>query len=119
MEELVADGIVFDESEQKSKSKYTPGDQIEELISKHDISNHINDIDDIIGLFNQFHPTEMELLATIHYLQTTSTKYYGSPPTKDEIVEKVMTVKRGKFSRDLVSRAFDALHETGLFAWIS
>lgn len=117
MDELLADGIVFDDSGQKSKSIYIPGDQIGELLSNHDISNYVDDINDIISLFNQFHPTEMELLATIHYLQTTSTKYFGNPPKKEEIIEKVLAIKRDKFSKTLVSRAFDALAKADLFAW--
>lgn len=117
MDELLADDIVLDKSEHKSKSKYVPGNQLDELLSKYNISNYEKDIDDIINLFNQFHPTEMELLATIHYLQNTSTKYYGTPPQKDEIINKVISIKRGRFDRELVSRAFDALEENGLFEW--
>ena len=56
----------MDKSEHKSKSKYVPGNQLDELLSKYNISNYEKDIDDMINLFNQFHPTEMELLATIH-----------------------------------------------------
>ncbi|MDD2422388.1 MAG: hypothetical protein PHU78_09670 [Heliobacteriaceae bacterium] len=117
MDELVADGIVIDRSEQKSKSVYKPGENTDELMNQHDISQYIDEIDDIIKLFNQFHPTEMELLATIHYLQTTATKYYGTAPTKNEVVEKVLTVKRDKFSQELISRAYDALKQADLFAW--
>lgn len=117
MDELLADGIVCDLSGQKSKSVYIPGENADELMNQHDISKYIDEIDEIIQLFNQFHPTEMELLATIHYLQTTSTQYYGKAPTKKEVIQKVLTVKRDKFSQELISRAYDALGNADLFAW--
>ena len=117
MDELAVDGIVIDQFEQQSKSKYIPGDQIEELLNNHDISHYLNDIDSIIGLFNQFHPSEMELLATIHYLQTTTAKYYGKVPEKNSVIDNVINIKRDKFERNLISRAYDALQNSGLFTW--
>lgn len=117
MDELLVDGIIADISQQKSKSVYIPGEQIEELLGNHDISEHINDIDNIINLFDQFKPNEMELLATIHYIQTTSAKYYGQVPEKDYVVEKVIDIKKERFSKDLVSRVYDVLEIEGLFGW--
>lgn len=119
LDELVADGVLKDTSNTPKKSVYVPGDWGSEILNKHSdsLASYRQDIDQIIKLITNFRPVDLELLATIHYFQTSYGKYYKSPPSKDFVINKVIETKKDKFAPDLISRAYDALQSAGLFEW--
>ncbi|HHV99137.1 MAG TPA: hypothetical protein GXX36_06135 [Clostridiaceae bacterium] len=127
MDDMTADGVVIDENAvsilnsnfKTGKSKYLPGDNIDKLLSMYqdDISRFTETIDSVINVFREFDHTELELLSTIHFYQTTLTNFYGKPANKSEVIVKVKNAKGEKFKDDLISRAYDALKEAGIFNW--
>lgn len=121
MEDLQIDNIVLDQSKEASKSVYTPGSNADTIISSYSdqLNPYSSDISQIIDLFKQFPPTALELLATVHFFQTTSAKYYKRAPEKEAVIDRVVQVKKRKFKRELISTAYDALNQAGLFEWKS
>lgn len=121
IDELILENIINDISRDSHRSHYVPGEDLDNFIAKfsNDLNKIKNEIDEVIELFNEFPPNAMELLATIHYFQTTYVNYYGKEPTKQKILNQVFAVKGNKFETELVSKAYDALKNTGLFNWVS
>ncbi|KKM11066.1 hypothetical protein SY88_10430 [Clostridiales bacterium PH28_bin88] len=119
MDELVADGILEDMSVTPSKSVYVTGDRDKEILDRHWnlLEPYREDINQIIKLLTNFRPVDLEMLATIHYFQTSYAKFYKNPPAKEFVIAKVVETKKDKFDSDLISRAYDALQSAGLFAW--
>jgi len=121
VDQLLLDNILVDESGQPSKSIYKPGSHSEELINMHhdELDKYVNDIETVIRVFSRLNPTQMELLATIHFFQTTLTKYYQQPPQKEVVIQRVLEAKGDKFSHQTISGFYDTLEKAGLFAWSS
>ena len=117
LDELVADGIIKDMSSTPKKSVYVPDEKDNEILEMHyeSLMPYRDDINQIIKLLTNFGPADLELLATIHYFQTSYGKFYKNPPSKDFVVAKVIETKKDKFAPDLISRAYDALQSAGLF----
>lgn len=116
VDELMADGIINDESNTKNKSQYLPGQNNSELVDCYleELSTWIPVLNQVINSFSNASPSDMELLATTHYFENTMHKYYKRTPDTKELVEKVYEVKNGKFDRDKVLRAYEQLKEIGL-----
>lgn len=121
VDQLLLDNIFVDESGQPSKSIYKPGCQSEELINMHhdELNKYNHEIKTVIKVFSHLNPTQMELLATIHFFQTTLTKYYRQPPQKEVVIQRVIKAKGDKFSHQTISGFYDILEKAGLFAWSS
>lgn len=128
MDDMVADKVVTDNKAlnfanisnvKTSSSKYILGDNAKELLELYnkDLNKYTATIDSVIEVFSEFDHTSLELLSTIHYFQTTLTSYYNKPANKDEVIIKVKEAKGDKFKDDLISRAYDALKEAGIFDW--
>jgi hypothetical protein len=119
MDELQADGIIVDQCDHHNRSEYIPGEEIDTLLKKY--SDPINavaeEIDQILSMFRQLTPTDMELIATVHYFQNTFSKFYKKHPPKDTVIEKVYSTKQGKFDKKIISAAYDALENAGLYNW--
>jgi len=119
MDELVADNILHDASETKKWSYYLPGEKADEIIITYDddVKPFKDKIDKLLGVFGRFGPTELELLATIHYFYITHKKYFRKSPSKNLVIEKVIMVKKDKFTQEIIDKAYDALEAAGLFYW--
>ncbi len=127
MDDMAADGIVTDENAtnmcnsnlKTNRSKYLPGDNVDKLLEMYsgDLSKFTTTIDNVIDVFREFDHTGLELLSTIHFFQTTLTDFYKKPADKAEVIMKVKKAKGGKFEDDLISRAYNALKEAGIFDW--
>ncbi|HHY38389.1 MAG TPA: hypothetical protein GX507_05615 [Clostridia bacterium] len=121
MDELVADGILEDHSGTPNKSVYMPGDRAAELVDNYSqqLVQYDRDINQVLNLLRDLGPADLELLATIHYFQTSYGKFYKRQPTKEFVIDKVVETKKNKFGRDKISCAYDALRKAGLFEWQS
>lgn len=119
MDELIADGVIADQSTQTSRSDYVPAKAIDELLGSFSgmLDPIKSDIDLVIDLFSDLSPTEMELLATIHYFHSTLADYYRNSPDTETVIQRVLQAKGGKFSRDQIFRAYEALRQSGVLAW--
>lgn len=119
MDELVADNILTDTSATPKWSHYLPGDRADEIITTYheEIELFKDKIENLLGLFGRFGPTDLELLATIHYFYVTHNRYFRKPPSKNWVIDKVIMAKKDKFAPKLVNDAYDALEVAGLFEW--
>lgn len=124
MDDMTVDGIVSDVNAINSniktnKSKYVPGDNIDKLLGmfNSDINNFTSTIDTVIDVFREFDHTDLELLSTIHFFQTTLTNFYNKPAEKEEVIMKVKKAKGDKFKDELISEAYNALKKAGIFDW--
>jgi len=71
----------------------------------------------VVCFFSKSHQFQMELFSTLHYLHYSFTVYYQEPPSKEKIIQELAKIKRDRFKEYLVSSAYDALDEAGLFEW--
>jgi len=128
MDDMTADHVVKDDNAlntpntnnvKTSKSKYLPGDNIDELLKMYsnDLNKFTSTIDSVVDVFRKYDHTSLELLSTIHFFQTTLTNFYNKPADKDEVIMKVKKAKGDKFKDDLISRTYDELKEAGIFDW--
>jgi len=119
MDDLIVDNIIKDVSDRKDRSEYIPGDEIDNLINtfKPKIEPLTKDIDLIVQVFNNMGPGLLELLSTIHYLQTSFTKHYKESPSKETVVNKVLELKKSKFDKEIIEKVYDKMEEAGLFNW--
>ncbi len=119
MDDLIVDNIIKDVSKRKDRSEYISSDEIDVLIDnfKSELEHLTEDIDLIVQVFNNIEPSLLELLSTIHYLQTSFTKYYKKAPSREIVVNKVLELKKTKFSKSKVEDVYDIMEEVGLFNW--
>lgn len=115
---LILDGVIVDACANNSCSEYLPGNLIEDFLNQHKIPDrHQADVDDVIGCLKNLAPSIMELISTVHYAYRAIKDYYEKEPSKEDVVESVYKAKKGKFSRDIMGEAYDALKTSGLLNW--
>jgi len=119
LDELVAEKIIADQSDTPKKSNYVPGEKSNDILNTYNksLAPYINEINEIIELLANYGPVELELLATVHYIQTSYSKFYKKVLSKDFVVSKVLEIKKEKFSQGEISGAYDSLQKNGLFGW--
>lgn len=126
MDDMIADHVVIDENAinsnvkiRRSSSKYLPGANVDKLLNMYneDLSKITATIDNVVNVFHKFGHTDLELLSTIHYFQTTLSDFYNKPADEKEVIMKVQKAKGNKFNDELISKAYNTLKEAGIFEW--
>lgn len=119
MDDLLVDSVIIDRSASSSRSSYVPGPEIEEVIHLYekDIRRYQQEIADVINMFSDLRPNQMEILATIHYFHVALKRFYGKSPDKELVVKRVFEVKGEKFEREVISRIYDTMNKAGLLVW--
>lgn len=119
MDDLLVDGVIVDKSASSSRSSYVVGPEIDEVIHLYEgeIRRYQQQIADVIAMFSDLRPNQMEILATIHYFYVALKRFYGKSPEKELVVERVWGVKGEKFEREIISRVYDTMNKAGLLVW--
>ncbi len=116
MDDLISDQVMSDASEERQKSEYQIGINSQSLIREY--SNYIQAIepivDNVVTELRHYNPRNLELIATVHYVNLGYKRYYHKEPTVNEIVNLVMEVKGNKFSEKTIMGACDALVRMGM-----
>lgn len=116
MDDLILNQIMCDASEDRQKSKYQAGEQGYALIEEY--SEYIQAVapvvDNVVSELCQYNPRTLELIATVHYVNTGYKRYFQKEPSSNVIVDLVMDVKGNKFSEKTIIGACDALSRMGM-----
>lgn len=117
LSDLIADGIIDDQSAESSHSEYVIGKTFDELVKKFsiDLKKYAPQIDELIDLFKEKGPSAMEILATIHYIKTALERYYHTAPEKEIVVNRVYAIKGNRFKKEDIAKGYDFLSRTRLF----
>jgi len=119
MDDLLVEKIIVDKSDKSGRSQYDVGSQMPELCAmyKCELTKYESEIEDVIKMFRDLKPNEMEILATIHYFHVSLKRFFGTSPTKQLVLEKVVGVKGKKFTSEFIEQAYDIMQQAGLLAW--
>jgi hypothetical protein len=73
----------------------------------------INKLEAIIERYGVFSPKDLELLSTVHFIATDMAEIYRKKDVH-EILNRVKSIKRNKFSWNEIKSAYNKLQEWGL-----
>jgi uncharacterized protein len=117
VEWLIADGVVVDRSNQADKySNYAPGPAINELLNVHEGALRVVEgkIKSIAGALAKMRPEKLELFATLDYVYRQETASGGSHGRKSAVISRFIEIKKDKFSRVQVEKAYDVMVQAGI-----
>ncbi len=116
VESLLADEVIVDQSKKSEYSNYRLGPNAESLLAAFatQLRPHIKTIDRVVKALGGFKPTDLELIATLHFIAQKLPKLFQREATKNEIVREFKSVKGDKFSDQEISAWYDALGKAGL-----
>ena len=116
-DDLIADQVISDQSQDRSSSKYAPGPACQSLLKKQQavLKKEQSKLNNVVAFFRGMPPNELELVTTIHYIYC-SEKILRNPK-KDSVINAVFEIKKRKYTRDIVRLRFEALDKAGLLTW--
>ena len=99
-------------------TSFAPGTNCEVLLSKarRQLREHKTILDEVVNTFSSLDPSPMELVSTIHYVQSSYRQWCNDRPSKDQVVQSVVEIKKDKFSEDFVNRVYDILKQAALLS---
>lgn len=117
VELLFADEVLKDASSSPEKySNYRPDAGASKLIQSHAsaLEPYQATIDKVVRSLLPFRPEHLELLATLVYLFRQLKAGGGPGPWKERVIDRLVQVKKDKFTREEVVIAYDALVQANL-----
>ncbi|SRR6266566_4587574 len=115
-QDLLLDQAIEDKSISEGQSNYVPGRNCDALLRRFtsELKQHKGNLDRVANMFSQLDPSQMELVATIHYVHSSHAQWFKEVPTKEGIVESVLKVKGQKFSKEFVEHVYDVVRDAKL-----
>ncbi len=116
---LLADRVLIDRSDNKEKfSNYAPGEAGETLLALHAeyVRRYRKEVRTMVKTFVPLRPERLELLTTLDYLYRQKRASGGNGPRKQWVVDRFLQLKRDRFKKEEVERAYDAMAAAGLVA---
>ena len=115
-DDLIVDDVVRDTAQAEARSSYAPGPNCTLLLdkAKRQLLAHQKKLDEVEKFFSGLDVFRMELVSTIHYVHNSYRNWHKDPPSKEQVVESVVEIKKGKFEANFVDRVYDILAEAGL-----
>jgi len=116
VESLLADEVVADRSPKPDYSNYRLGPNGNELLRwfEDEIRPHLPIINRVVHALGKFKPTELELIATLHFIALRLQQVHRREPQKRDVIREFKSVKGEKFSEEEVSAWYDSLKQAGL-----
>lgn len=113
---LLLDDVIKDESDDPARSNYEPGENWGILVESfgQDLSKYEGTLDTIARTFCKLDPSQMELVSTIHYVHNSHREWSRAAPSKEEVVDSVLDIKKEKFEKEYVGKVYDILSEARL-----
>jgi uncharacterized protein YwgA len=113
---LLADEVVEDRAMREHYSNYAPGKNIDELLRNFqgELEPHRERVQEVIRLFAPLNPAQLELVATLDYIHRHYRAQGQTGDLKDKVVEMLMRVKVGKFTKGDAAGFYDAMKRVGL-----
>jgi uncharacterized protein YwgA len=112
VELLLADGVLQDDSNNREKySNYRQGEAAEELLHLHkkELEQYRSVIQGVVNALLPLRPERLEVLATLDFLYRQLQAGGGKGPWKERVIDKFVEVKKDKFPRETVVKAYDSM----------
>jgi len=99
VDDLILDGVIADESPDRSQSSYTTGVNCDLLLRtfQGELDSYKRQLENVAETFSLLDPSSMELVSTIHYIHAS---WFTGVPRKEEVVNAVWEIKRPKSERE-------------------
>jgi uncharacterized protein len=117
VESLLADEVIIDQSRKPEEySSYRPGPNSAQLLRLFDphVQQHRSTIDRVVKALGGFKPSDLELIATLHFIAQKHEKLFGPKPAKADVIHEFKLIKEDKFSDQEIQSWYDALVKAGL-----
>lgn len=112
VDSMLADDVLKDMSNDPQKySNYRLGPNAEELLNAYHplIQPYQPMIDGVVQSLGSFKPTELELVATLHFVHHRLKQIWRKEPSKEQVLEEFRRVKKDKFGQEEVDGFYNAL----------
>lgn len=115
IESLLADEVLVDRSTNPKYSNYRTGRNSAELLNAYavDVTPFNEDINKVVDALGEFEPTELELIATLHFVARRQKQRSGKL-VRSLVIAEFKSVKKDKFGEDAISGWYDALEHAAL-----
>lgn len=115
VESLLADEVLVDRSTNPKYSNYRTGSNSIELLNAYsdEISPHKGTIDRIVEALGEFDPTDLELIATLHFVARRQKMRTGEL-NKSTVITEFKSIKKDKFTDHAIGRWYKALQQAKL-----
>lgn len=116
VEWLLADDVIFDQSEKESASNYKPGRNADELSHKFSdrLDQHSSTIQMVCNALSDMSPRTLELISTIDFSYRWVKARGGIGPWKPCVVQKFKQIKKDKFTDEEIDEWYGVLVDATL-----
>jgi hypothetical protein len=115
VESLMADDVLVDQSFTTKYSNYKIGPNSTALLSafNNEIEPYESTICRVVSVLGGFSPSDLELIATLHFISRRAKQLRGVID-KNQVIAEFKAIKKNKFSDAEINTWFDALVGAGL-----
>jgi len=117
VDSMLADEVLLDQSPDSSKySNYKPGPNSSFLMSRFhaQLKPYLNRIDSVVSVLGKFNPSQLELIATLHFIDSKLTSKLERAPSRNEVLAEFFLIKGSKFSKTQAESYYEALKKAKL-----
>ncbi|MDQ2841824.1 MAG: hypothetical protein M3Y72_12455 [Acidobacteriota bacterium] len=115
VESLLADEILVDRSTNPKYSNYRTYSNSAELLSAYaeEVKPHEDTINRIVEALGEFDPSDLELIATLHFVARRQKQRTGKL-NKAAIIAEFKSIKKDKFTGEAIGTWYNALQQANL-----
>jgi uncharacterized protein YwgA len=115
VESLLVDEVLVDRSTNPKYSNYRTGRNSAELLSAYaeEVEPHEDTINRMIEALGQFEHSDLELIATLHFVARRQKQRTGKA-NKTAILAEFKSIKKDKFTNEDISTWYNALQQANL-----
>lgn len=115
VESLLADEVLVDRSTNPKYSNYRTGRNSAELLSAYaeEVEPHEDTINRIVEALGAFEPSDLELIATLHFVARRQKQRTGKL-NKAAVIAEFKSIKKNKFTDDDITTWYNSLQQTKL-----
>ena len=117
VDSMLADDVLMDTSKDPAVySIYRPGHNAKEILTTyHDLLQPYQPmIDAVVSSLGEFKPSQLELVATLHFVHHRLKQTGRREPAKEQVIVEFQRLKKGKFPAAEVETFYDALKNAKL-----
>jgi uncharacterized protein len=117
VDSMLADDVLKDISNVPQKySNYRLGENADEILNAYrpSIGPYQQAIDDVVRSLGSFQPSELELVATLHFIHHRMKQIQRREPSKEQVLEEFRRIKKEKFGQEHVDGFYNALKSAKL-----
>jgi len=117
VDSMLADDVLKDVSGGSSVySNYRLGNNASEILASYSslLDPYRSAIDAVVNSLGKFKPSELELVATLHFIHNRLKQILRLDPSKDQVLSEFRRVKKDKFTETEIDTFYNALKDANL-----